>query len=209
MAVPRIVKPATLQTTSSVRTNVVLSGKISIRQQIPAKTQFVTATTTTAPKILNSESDSQVVVSSSVNESTHKNITTHLAELSLRYLGKLPIFATRYCDWPEKIILNQIFGGTQKLLMASPDQLKIGDQQIIIQSPSGQSPHRIIINQHGPVLQLISTGCQPKIIVSNQKILLSPDQRIVTQPGQKIKTIQRSIQLKIQQSTQVKTNTVG
>jgi hypothetical protein len=53
MAVPRFVKlaTATVQNTSTVTTNVMLSGKIFIRQQILAKTQFVTATTTTAPKI--------------------------------------------------------------------------------------------------------------------------------------------------------------
>jgi hypothetical protein len=36
--------------------------------------------------------------------------------------------------------------------MTSLGPWKIGDQQIIIQSPSGQSPQRIIMNQHGKVL---------------------------------------------------------
>jgi nucleosome-remodeling factor subunit BPTF len=206
MAVPRIVKPATatVQTTSSVTTNVTPSGKIFIRQQIPAKTQFVTATTTTAPKILNSEADSQVVVSSSVNQPTQKIITT-----SGQIITQIPGQATnlqqllqRGTVTGQKIILNQASGGIQKLLMASPGQQQIGDKQIIIQSPSGQSPQRIIMNQHGQVLQSISTGGQQQIIVGNQKILLSPDQRIVAQPGQQIKTIQQPIQLKIQQSPQ-------
>jgi hypothetical protein len=61
MAVPKINQPATttLQTISSVTTKVTSTRKISIRLQFPTKPKIVTATTTTATKIFNSEGDSQ------------------------------------------------------------------------------------------------------------------------------------------------------